>query len=110
LLLKIACYSHELDINSLCGQFWGRAALAPAILHRIRALQFFYEFNKFLLSRVGCRVSASFLPVSAAVKGAVCDFTAYRCIPWGAGTIKLKVSETGSARLPQGGVWLDWES
>ena len=38
LLLKIACYSLSEHLNSLGGQFWGRAALAPVILFRIRAL------------------------------------------------------------------------
>ena len=37
-LPKIPCYSSVLPINSQRGQFWGRAALAPVILYRIRAL------------------------------------------------------------------------
>src|ERR1035437_2810572 len=40
LLLKIACVSLMKLLNLLRGQFWGRAALAPVILLRIRALLF----------------------------------------------------------------------
>ena len=39
-LLKIACYYPQKTLNSQRGQFWGRAALAPVVLLRIRALLF----------------------------------------------------------------------
>ena len=39
-LPKFPCLSIESHLNSLRGQFWGRAALAPEILIWIRALLF----------------------------------------------------------------------
>jgi hypothetical protein len=47
LLLKIACISLPEHLNSLRGQFWGRAALAPVILFRVRALLLFSNMDEF---------------------------------------------------------------
>ena len=52
LLLKIACVSLWEHLNLLRGQFWGRAALAPVILLRIRALLFTFHAISIFLSAI----------------------------------------------------------